>query len=181
MPEWVTLSCPSCGGRLQITHDIERFACAHCGREHLVRRSGGTIALTPVVEELREVRRGVDRTASELAITRIKDEVRALDGEIVGCQVHIWDLQRKVNMNHWVVVCTGLIGLLAVLFCITAGTWVGVLVVMLISGGLCAAVILGTARMHREIREAREYIAEVAQKRWGKERELQSHLDIVRG
>lgn len=37
MPDFVTLSCPTCGGQLQITKDIERFACGHCGNEHIVR------------------------------------------------------------------------------------------------------------------------------------------------
>ena len=41
MADFVTLSCPSCGGKLEVTRDIERFACAHCGREHIVKRTGG--------------------------------------------------------------------------------------------------------------------------------------------
>src|SRR5258706_205176 len=40
MSDFVTLTCPSCGGRLEITKDVERFACAHCGNEHVVRRAG---------------------------------------------------------------------------------------------------------------------------------------------
>ena len=51
----VTLSCPSCGGKLQITADIERFACGHCSNEHIVKRAGGIIALAPVVEGLKNV------------------------------------------------------------------------------------------------------------------------------
>ncbi|MFL7795121.1 MAG: hypothetical protein AB8I69_23480 [Anaerolineae bacterium] len=27
----ITLTCPSCGGKLQVTNDIDRFACTHCG------------------------------------------------------------------------------------------------------------------------------------------------------
>jgi ribosomal protein S27AE len=75
MADHITLTCPSCGGKLQITNDIERFACGHCGNEHIVRRGSGIILLAPVVEGLQRVQTGVDKTASELAIKRLKDEI----------------------------------------------------------------------------------------------------------
>lgn len=68
--EFITLSCPSCGGKLQITNDIERFACMNCGTEHIVKRSGGIVSLSPVIDVMQGVKSGVDRTAAELAIMR---------------------------------------------------------------------------------------------------------------
>lgn len=50
MTDFVTLTCPSCGGKLQITQDIDHFACAHCGTEHTVRRTDGTISLAPGIQ-----------------------------------------------------------------------------------------------------------------------------------
>jgi len=47
--DFITLSCPNCGGRLQVTADVERFACQYCGHEHIVRRSGGMVSLEPVM------------------------------------------------------------------------------------------------------------------------------------
>jgi predicted RNA-binding Zn-ribbon protein involved in translation (DUF1610 family) len=79
MVDFVTLTCPSCGGKLQITKDIERFACGHCGNEHIVKRSGGIVALEPVVEGLKKIQKGTDKTASELAIRRLKEEIYNLD------------------------------------------------------------------------------------------------------
>ena len=79
MPDFVTLSCPSCGGKLEITPDIERFACGYCGNEHIVRRGGGIISLIPVAEDIKGIRTGVDKTAAELAINRIKKEIEELD------------------------------------------------------------------------------------------------------
>jgi len=78
MPDLVTLSCPSCGGKLNITNDIERFACGHCGREHVVKRAGGIVSLSPVVEALKKVEVVVDKTASELAINRLQREIDEL-------------------------------------------------------------------------------------------------------
>jgi predicted RNA-binding Zn-ribbon protein involved in translation (DUF1610 family) len=86
-PDFITLSCPSCGGGLQLTDDIERFACAHCGQQHIVRRQGGTVSLSPVLRELGRIHAGVDKAASELAIVRIKEEIVALEqekGKLIG-------------------------------------------------------------------------------------------------
>ncbi len=75
MADFITLTCPNCGGRLEITNDVDRFACAYCGTEHLVRRGGGIVTLAPVLEGLRDVQAGVNRTASELAIWRLEAEI----------------------------------------------------------------------------------------------------------
>ena len=75
MADFVTLSCPSCGGKLEITNDIERFACAHCGHEHLVKRTGGLVTIAPVLHAIEKVGVGVDKTAAELAIVRLQKEI----------------------------------------------------------------------------------------------------------
>jgi hypothetical protein len=82
MADFVTLSCPCCGGKLEITNDLDRFACGFCGQEHVVRRGGGVVSLAPVVEGLKQVQLGVDKTASELAIVRLKPEVAELEGQL---------------------------------------------------------------------------------------------------
>ena len=81
MTDFVTLSCPSCGGKLEVTRDIERFACAHCGLEHMVKRTGGTVSLSPIVDALKKVEVGVDKTAAELAIVRIQKEIEDIQAQ----------------------------------------------------------------------------------------------------
>jgi ribosomal protein S27AE len=81
-PNFLTLSCPSCGGKLQITNDIERFACGYCGKEHLVRRGGGIVTLSPVVDGLKKIQEGTDKTASELAILRLSNEIAEIEKNI---------------------------------------------------------------------------------------------------
>jgi len=78
MPDFIALSCPSCGAKLQITEDIDRFACTACGNEHIVNRSGGVFTLKPVSKGVPKVQEGVDKTTAELAIARIKDEIKQL-------------------------------------------------------------------------------------------------------
>src|SRR4030042_2633871 len=78
-----SLTCPACGGKLQITSDIDRFACEHCGNKHIVQRSGGIVTLSPLIEGLKNVQAGVDKTASELAIIRLKKEIFTLRNELI--------------------------------------------------------------------------------------------------
>ncbi len=80
--DFITLACPTCGSRLQVTNDLERFACSHCGNEHVVKRSGGVVALTPVAEDVQRIRIGVDRTASELAIRRLRQEISEIEAAL---------------------------------------------------------------------------------------------------
>ena len=75
MADFISLTCPTCGGKLQITPDLDRFACAHCGNEHMVKRSEGVVALQPLTESLTGLRQATDRTASELAIRRLTDDL----------------------------------------------------------------------------------------------------------
>jgi len=80
--EIIKLTCPTCGGKLEITGDIERFACSYCGNEHVVIRRGGIVSLKPVVEALGKVEVGTDRTASELAMARLEKEIYFLRQEM---------------------------------------------------------------------------------------------------
>ena len=93
MTDFITLSCPTCGGTLHITPDVDRFACAHCGNEHLVKRTGGVVALQPLADSLTGLRHATDRTASEMALRRLSDELAGqktaraqAESRIEGCQ-----------------------------------------------------------------------------------------------
>jgi predicted RNA-binding Zn-ribbon protein involved in translation (DUF1610 family) len=81
MAKFFTLTCPSCGGSLKITNEVNRFACAHCGNEHIVEKGDGIISLGPVVEGFSKIEKGLDKTTSELAIPRLKEEISNLKRE----------------------------------------------------------------------------------------------------
>lgn len=78
MDDFIVLSCKSCGGRLEITSDLDRFACAYCGTEQIVNRRGGVVSLELVSEKLDGMKVGIDRTAAELAIIRLTNELQEL-------------------------------------------------------------------------------------------------------
>ena len=89
MADVVSLSCPNCGGKLQITPDIDRFACTYCGNEHIVKRGEGIVSIAPVIRELSKITGGVDKTASELAIKRVKDEIAKLEAQLRPLEMQI--------------------------------------------------------------------------------------------
>lgn len=75
---FVPLKCPSCGAKLDIYNDMEKFACGYCGNEMLVQRRGGTVALKAIEDGIRQVQKGTDRTAAELALVRLERELQNL-------------------------------------------------------------------------------------------------------
>lgn len=68
------LKCINCGAGLEISPDMNQFACGYCGVGQLVERKGGTVALKHVTDAISKVQVGTDKTAAELAIRRLQDE-----------------------------------------------------------------------------------------------------------
>ena len=100
--DFITLACPKCGGQLEITPDMDRFACKYCGNEHLVRRSGGNVSLSPVVEGIKRVEDkfdraliGADRMAAEQTIQRLKNELPAFERDFQEKQAIYATLQKQ--------------------------------------------------------------------------------------
>jgi hypothetical protein len=99
MVHLITLSCPSCGGKLQISNDIEQFACGYCGSEHIVMRDGGIVALKPLVDGLGKIQSDTNRIVSELAIPRLKTEIEDLKAKVWEIILHGFSEKRK-GMNY---------------------------------------------------------------------------------
>lgn len=76
--KFLEMKCASCGASLQIGPDIDHFSCAYCGTALVVRRSGGAIVLR-LVDAIKNVQSGTDRTAAELALVRLKSELAEID------------------------------------------------------------------------------------------------------
>lgn len=95
-----TLTCPSCGGKLQISQNINRFACGYCGNEQIVHRESGIVYLEPIAEDVRHIRAGVegmrggvDKTAAELAIVRLTKEIGDLETNLKNA--------KNQNVFYW--------------------------------------------------------------------------------
>ncbi|MBK6999041.1 MAG: hypothetical protein IPH35_03375 [Rhodoferax sp.] len=77
------LKCPNCGATLEVAPDLNQFSCGYCGSEQVVLRRGGTVALSLIGDAITKVQVGTDKTAAELAIKRLRDD---LTKEAVQCQ-----------------------------------------------------------------------------------------------
>ena len=75
---FIGLNCSNCGATLDVYDDMERFICGACGTNLLVQRRGGTVRLTSVTEAIRKVQVGTDKTAAELALIRLNDELKVV-------------------------------------------------------------------------------------------------------
>ena len=100
MADFVTLTCPSCSGKLQINQELQRFACSYCGTEFVVNRGGGVVSLAPVVEGLKRVEKGVDRTASELAIARLTKDISDIEDGLAS--IEVIRTKTKLKRISWV-------------------------------------------------------------------------------
>ncbi len=69
MSNLITLICPSCGGRLEVTNDTDRYVCVHCGNSHIVDPGVRAESLAKEVDELKSVS----------SILRLKDEIEVLE------------------------------------------------------------------------------------------------------
>lgn len=169
MPELVTLTCPSCGAKLEIGEDIERFACRHCGNEHIVKRSGGTVSLMPVLEQIKKVRTGVDKTASELAIKRLKEEIREIQSKMPAVEEGCFTKVMNWFMGLFV---------LATLGAILTGEWGDIIGA---SALLVVSIAIGYFIRKKEdasmAEKRKPYIDAIAQRK----KELEKHENIVRG
>lgn len=82
----LSLKCPSCGAALEITSEMDRFACGFCGTEQIVQRQGGTVALRLLGDAISRVQLGTDRTAAELTLRRLREDMAALEQERLQVQ-----------------------------------------------------------------------------------------------
>lgn len=76
MSDFITLTCPVCGGRLDVSPTQSSLECKHCGTEHVVRHEAGAISLEAFAR-CPQCRRN-DRVEKVTAIR--KSQVREISG-----------------------------------------------------------------------------------------------------
>ena len=188
MAEFITLSCPSCGHKLQITDDIDRFACAACGNEHIVNRSGGIVTLKPVIDSIKSVQVGVDKTASELAIVRLKEEIKQIEIELANIPPSV-SYGSDSDCLGWIFIII-MIFLVIVAIVINADikynprpftfVVIGAIVSFFIAIGIFSSNSRAKSRAQEEYeRKLNEKIQPIIDKLNAKKRELAAHQEIV--
>ena len=72
--EIVSMTCRNCGGKIRINNNADQFICQNCGSEFLISINEGAISIKLLSEGLIKISKSTDKTASELALERLKDE-----------------------------------------------------------------------------------------------------------
>ncbi len=76
MADLMTLNCPTCGGRLQVTNDVDRFVCAHCGNAHIVDPG---VRVESLAGELDQIRLTMDIRQAEDSLAVLRKRKLALE------------------------------------------------------------------------------------------------------
>jgi predicted RNA-binding Zn-ribbon protein involved in translation (DUF1610 family) len=90
------LLCPGCGANLKVSASLGTFACAYCGASIRLDRTESTVSLKLLADGLSAVQHGTDRTAAELAIRRLTDELKALERQKADVAS-----AREVRLAQW--------------------------------------------------------------------------------
>jgi hypothetical protein len=85
MSNLITLTCPSCGGRLEVTNNTERYVCAHCGNAHIVDPIRQTVQLKAQLKAL----------TTEKDIQRVQEEIADLKKQREQLRGDLTELQSK--------------------------------------------------------------------------------------
>ena len=59
--EVVRMRCPTCERRLEVPTNIKFVACTRCGSEYSVNKQGGTLTLTPYLDQVQELNEQIVR------------------------------------------------------------------------------------------------------------------------
>jgi Arc/MetJ family transcription regulator len=111
----IPLKCASCGSNLEVTLEMDTFACGYCGASQIVERQGGTVSLRLVTDAIRSVQVGTDKTAAELALKRLSRELESVEQEFNDVAEK---KNRRLGTNGKVF---GSIWIVGILFCFIIG------------------------------------------------------------
>ena len=75
MAKLISLNCPNCSAPIQVSEGTTRFFCMHCGTESVLIFSNGEYH----PQLLSDIKNGVDRTAAELSLQRLPNEIHELE------------------------------------------------------------------------------------------------------
>jgi hypothetical protein len=86
MDKAIAMGCPNCGAGLEITSDLETFACTYCGSIIKVTWHGGTVSLKQLEQVINGIKSSTDRIAAELALKRLGGELGEITSEIYSAE-----------------------------------------------------------------------------------------------
>lgn len=192
MTEITKLSCPACGGKIEVKENSDQFTCTYCGTHLQIEKSKGEIAVRPFIQAVKTMQSSMDRNASELAINRIKPELAALEAQR-GLYLGEWNRLNAIhnskvpNFKLWTkIFLWSLLGSI-ILFIIGVAIdrmAIGLLAPCLFFGGIVALIINSNNSMLRkksekEYEKMSQFMIPLNDQIEKKYKELEKHKAIV--
>lgn len=75
MTQTIIINCPTCGSTSSRKVGISDFVCSYCGTQYRVEYSSNGMFLYPILQSMQTLQTGMDRTAAELTVKRLKEEI----------------------------------------------------------------------------------------------------------
>ncbi len=98
--ELVSMTCRQCGGKLMVSSDADQIICQHCGTEYLVSFNDGAVSVKLLSEGIKKIRASTDKTASELALDRLRKEKKNLFDESMIEAIILNTAKRGLEKYH---------------------------------------------------------------------------------
>ena len=174
MSDLITLTCRSCRAKTQVPKDLERFACASCGSEHIVKRSGGIVSLSLVAGSIDVDKSGVDKITAELDLVRLKRDINRLKINLENLQKGGFGWEVYVFL-----LITGSLLTIAGITSSTSSTMSWMTPIFYISGiPLLIFGIIGIIRARASAESEKERILEIIRKIETTEKELKDKQNL---
>ncbi len=93
MADLITLTCPSCGGKLKVNPDAASMVCQHCGTEHLVHREGDAVTL----ESYARCPRCGRNDRAEKVSSIISSQTQSINSEEMRTEIYFTPDGRRVS------------------------------------------------------------------------------------
>jgi len=182
----VALNCPGCGAALEVGPALTQLACGYCGKSAMVDRSGGTVALLPMVAAIERVQAATDKTAAELALVRLRAEQVTLQQSYRGEQErHAAEARKTTTGAAGLSVVLAFVAALALWIAVAATDEVRAWAILILSGslgGLALAVWLASrSKVERDRRHAEAIAPLRARMDWVEEHIVKNEATVTPG
>lgn len=102
----VTLNCKNCGASLNITSDMDSFACGFCGTQQVVERRGGTLFLKLITDAITRVQAGTDKAGAELALQRLEKDLQQINRQLADNYTDCYVARENISGETTIIVVT---------------------------------------------------------------------------
>ena len=144
----VALRCLGCGSNLSVPLNLEQITCLYCNLQQTIERGQGVMGLKRIVSSIEKVQVGTDRTAIELALRRLREEIAEVNVKRTNHERHASTFSNAADKQlGWAVI----VGISAVVSFFAASWSLGV--ILLIVAVVLAWLSSENMKTYREIKK----------------------------